>query len=70
MYFFGKESIDAKSVLKFEKCPLVAELKLKMVPDVILTFSPSAQSLEGAFQKSVHFLHLWKLCQKKKHSDF
>ena len=28
--FFDEVAIDAKSVLTFEKCPLVAELKLKM----------------------------------------
>ncbi len=45
MYFFDKESIDIKSALTFEKCPLVAELKLKMVPDAILTLRRAVTAL-------------------------
>ena len=47
---FYKRSIDAKSVLTFEKCPLVTELKLKMSKSHQAPFSISALPLEGAFQ--------------------
>ena len=40
--YFDKGSIDAKSALTFEKCPLVAELKLKMSKSHQAPFSISA----------------------------
>ena len=56
--------MDEKSEVKVEKHPLVVELKLKMVSDAIFTLSISALQKEVIFQMSVHFLHLWTLCQK------
>ena len=40
--------------VKVEKHPLLAELKLKLLCDTILTFSISALPLEMIFQMSVH----------------
>ncbi len=37
--YFDKGSIDAKSALTFEKCPLFAELKLKMSKSHQASFS-------------------------------
>ncbi len=57
--------IDAKSVLTFEKCSLVAELKLKMSQIALfLMFSMSALPPEGAFQMLAQFHHIWPLGQK------
>ena len=54
--FFDQVAIDAKSVSTFKKCPLVAELKLKMSQNgQFWMFSISALPPEGAFQISVHF---------------
>ncbi len=43
---------------------MVVDVKLKMAPDTISTFSISALPLDVSFQMSVHFLHPWTLCQK------
>ncbi len=54
--FFDQVVIDAKSVSTFEKCHLVAELKLKMSQNgQLFMFSISALPPEGAFQTSTHF---------------
>ena len=39
-------------------------MKLKMVPNMILTISISALPLYVSFEMSAHFLRLWTLCQK------
>ncbi len=51
--FFEQLSIDKKSEVKLEKRPLLAELKLKMVSDMIFIFSISALPLEVTFQMSL-----------------
>ena len=62
-------SIDAKSVITFEKCSLVAELKSKMLQNGRLShFSISALPAEGAFEMLTHFHHLWPLGQKVSYS--
>ena len=56
---------DGKSVLTFEKRPLVAELKLKTLKIAqSVTFSISALPPGDAFQMLTHFYHLWPLGQK------
>ncbi len=57
-------AIECKTTLKVVKYSLVVEVKLKMIPYPILTFSISALPLDVNYQMSVHFLHLWTLCQK------
>ena len=57
-------AIDRKSEVKVEKYPLAVEVKLKMLLDMVLTFSFSPLPLDVSFQMSAHFLHLWTLCQK------
>ncbi len=59
-------ALDAKSVLTFEICPLVAELNLKVSHNgQFFMFSISALPTEGRFQMSTHFWHLWPLGQKR-----
>ncbi len=59
--FFEQWLIEEKSEDNVEKQPLVAELKLKMVSNTILTFLMSGLPLEVTF----HFLHPWTFCQKR-----
>ena len=57
--FFDQVAIDAKSVPTFEKCYLVAELKLTMLQNGrFFMFSISALPPEGAFQMSTHNIPL------------
>ena len=55
--FLDQVAIDGKCVSTFEKCHLMAELKLKMSKKnrQISTFSISALPPEGAFQMLLHF---------------
>ena len=54
--FFDQVAIHPKNVLKFEKSPLVAELKLKMLQtETFFMFSISGLPPEGAFQMFTHF---------------
>ncbi len=53
---FDQLAIDAKNVLTFEKCPLLAELKMKMSQTVqFFMFSISALPQEGSFHMLTHF---------------
>ncbi len=64
--FFDQVTVDAKRVSTFEKCPLVAELKLKMSQNGrFFMFSISALPPKDAFQMSTHYYHLWTLGQKR-----
>ena len=56
--------------VKLEKHPPVAELKLKMVSDKILTFSISDLPLEVPFQNVSAIFTSMDLWSKKGHSDF
>ena len=58
--FFDPVCIDAKSVLTFEKCPLVAEVKLKVSEnEQFFMYSISALPPDGAFQISVHLAFIY-----------
>ncbi len=64
--FFQHWARECKSEVKVEKHPLVVEVKLKMVPDTILTFSIPALPQHVSFQMSAYLsqLCIWNLCQK------
>ena len=66
--YFQQWPIDWKSEVIVEKYPLVVEVKLNMLPDMILAFSISPLPLNVSFQMSALFLHLLTHCQKC--SDF
>ena len=64
MILFYQVARDAKNVSTFEKCPLVAELKLKMSQiEQFFMFLISALPPEGAFKMFTHF-SIWPTGQK------
>ena len=63
-HFFDQGSIDGKSKVEMKKCPLVAELKLKITNIQKVTFSISTPPPGGTFELLLHFSNLWNIAQK------